>query len=573
MLSGILANGQTYVAESIIIFATTSRLLSDSRTKSPISLDKLKLRKAMRERSLIFEPRNNWLKSLISMLWLLFWQIPAVLWVGSITPVVRLVENSGIQIAVPVANYSSTSFGLWATDCPPEALCDKDSVAKLLGGSFDEGTFSYVPWRTKTGLLLNAISQASSQDSSSPRNQKLDNTGYAYRGRSYGVGASVGLANLQVVNGVDDETNISIDLIRSYFYYEDGYKASVHCQKNDSRQLYFSKLDTARIASEDNDLQAYWASGSLPNGKWKGFPTWGISKNDSESSAYEGPRLGYEYITALAAVKDQDRYIYGFLAGRKYWELDEAQCEVTFTPTRFNISVDVGIKEVTVAPLPLQNKILPADIDINPSRNVVNNSFYGVSYLSQVSTTLYTSVLGDAFYRNIDNVRKSHGRETAVLDDTLEAIEQGLELLLDSFLGSVSAAQLMIANDTKLATGKVVTLEAVQLGNTFLATALLGLVGLVCAGTILGLSYLWGRYSISWNMLGDHDFLDYKSAIVGVAKGAGYSAAAIVNWKGDSNDREVGKLKITAVDNTSLKLGDKPNTSSDTSSSSLPLRV
>ncbi|KAK6330737.1 hypothetical protein TWF718_002938 [Orbilia javanica] len=571
VLSGILAKGQTYVAESLVVFATNFRLLSDFSSKKPISLDNLKLRQAMKERSIIFEWGNR-RKSFISIAWLLFWQIPAVLWVGSITPVIRTARNPGIKVAVPVPRYSEGSRNFWATICPPTQVCAEE----IFGSYFYQGYFSYAPWKNshRTGLLVNAISQASSPNSSTPRTQKLDNTGYTYRGRSYGVAASVGLTTLRIISEADKISVPSIDFIRSYTYYEDGYHAEVSCQKNPSSQLSFSKLDSVQTPSDTlSTPQGYWVGGSLPNGEWKGFPTWGIQTN--------------EYISVLAAVISKDRYMYGFLAGSKYPNLQNTECEVTFAPTKFNVSVDLGTKEITVTPVLLQDGSKPASIDIDPDRAIANNSFIGASYLSQSSTTLYTSVLGDAFNRNIYNVHLSNNQTSTSPTDILEGTTKGLELLLDSFLGSVGAAQLMLAFDSKETIGEV-TLDVVQLGNSSVATWLLGVVGVISVGTILLLAVLWRKGCSSglrdnmWEcfsiLLGDRDFLDYKSAIAGVAKGAsfGYTLEAIENWDGSSEDMKVGKLEVSTVGDIGLRLNGKLlSTSSNYSSSSgsLPPQV
>lgn len=45
----------------------------------------------------------------------------------------------------------------------------------------------------KTGLLVNSIREASSTNTSLPRLNKLDNSGYKFSGRSYGVASTVGL--------------------------------------------------------------------------------------------------------------------------------------------------------------------------------------------------------------------------------------------------------------------------------------------------------------------------------------------------------------------------------------------
>ncbi|KAF3903128.1 hypothetical protein ABW21_db0205737 [Orbilia brochopaga] len=385
LISVVLAKGQTYVAESLVVFATNFRLLSASSTKSPLTLDGLSLRKAMRERLLIFEWKNKW-RSTLSIAWLLFWQVPAALWIGSITPTVRSFENPDVEVTVTVPNYTQTSEDFWGTLCVPAQACDN-----LLGITSDLGIFSYVTWKTRTGLLQNAVSHASSRNASTPKHQKLDSTGYVYLGRSYGVGASVGLKDPQVSdnNKLPGGTkDVSPDLIRSYFYLEDGYHANVSCQKNDSAQLHFSRLGGPL---DYIPAQAYRASGSLPNGGWDGFPTWGV--------------LNSGFVTALAAVIGQDRYMYGFLAGGAYKEMNKTQCEVTFTPARFNVSVDMGTKQVTVTPIALPKEIRQADIDIDPSRALTNISFLGASYISQTQTTLYTSVLGDAFKSNVGNIR------------------------------------------------------------------------------------------------------------------------------------------------------------------------
>jgi hypothetical protein len=101
--------------------------------------------------------------------------------------------------------------------------------------------------------------------------------------------------------------------------------------------------------------QGYWVHGSLPNGHWNGFPTWAVLHED--------------FTASIAAVNNQSRYMYGFLAGEAYSLLNQTQCEVGFTASRFNISVDMDTKIISV--------ILSEDkpFDLDPTRALANISF------------------------------------------------------------------------------------------------------------------------------------------------------------------------------------------------------
>ncbi|KAL6364578.1 hypothetical protein LRP88_01981 [Fusarium phalaenopsidis] len=458
--------------------------------------------------------------SLISILWLLGMQIPAALWAGSITPILTKARHEAL---IPIPDYSESTAKYWSTICPPATSCDQ-----LLGSISDRGTFSYVAWKTRTGLLLNAVSQASSRDSSTPQHQKLDATGFTYHGRSYGVGAAVGLVQPQLINDISGT-------IQNYSFYEHGYKCEVSCQYNKSSQLSWIKSDLVTTPGGIYAPQGFWVNGDLPNGVWNGFPTWAVLTED--------------FATALAAVNSQSRYMYGFLAGKAYMALNQTQCEAKFSPTRFKVDVDVSAKNISVVPA-------GKGLDIDPSRALVNISFQGVGYLSQTLTTLYTSVLGDSFLRNIDNVRARNNRTETVDQDVLNAVEEGLEVLIDNFLGSSGAAQVALLQETKSTQGFVV-LEAYRIGNFPIATTTLSLVaiiGLAALGKFKTLG-LWRKISSQ----PDTDFLDFKTAIVSVAKGAGSTLDPVKDWNGNSDDTTVGRLEVKATESTSaLELIEDP---------------
>lgn len=100
--------------------------------------------------------------------------------------------------------------------------------------------------------------------------------------------------------------------------------------------------------------------------------------------------------------------MYGFVGGNFYgskssFSLDKIQCEATFIPTTFHVQVAVSTNDISVTALP--NATTQGYTDIDSSCGLVNATFFCPSSLSQILTTGYTSVFGDAFKVNADNVR------------------------------------------------------------------------------------------------------------------------------------------------------------------------
>ncbi|KAA6407162.1 MAG: hypothetical protein FRX48_08963 [Lasallia pustulata] len=95
--------------------------------------------------------------------------------------------------------------------------------------------------------------------------------------------------------------------------------------------------------------------------------------------------VGPSTAVALAAVADDTRYFYGFIGGSLFYaDFNSSQCEATFSPTTFHD-------------------------DIDSTGGLIYNAFMGVSFLSQILTTIYTGLLGDAFNLNIDAVQNREG--------------------------------------------------------------------------------------------------------------------------------------------------------------------
>jgi hypothetical protein len=126
---------------------------------------------------------------------------PAALWAGAITPVT---SRGSATDFLGVPQFSNISF------IKDPTLTS--SVNNTLG------TFTYEPAFDLQGLILNSAPTASSRLGGDTIHSKLDNTGYSYVNRSYGVGAVAGLGD-----------NTLAPTMLSYSYQEVGHQATITC--------------------------------------------------------------------------------------------------------------------------------------------------------------------------------------------------------------------------------------------------------------------------------------------------------------------------------------------------------
>ena len=269
------------------------------------------------------------------------------------------------------------------------------------------------------------------------------------------------------------------------------------------------------------------ANGSLPNGNWTGFPTWGVSDNST--------------LVAISAVAAEGKYMYGFAAGSHYASLNMVQCEVLFNPAIFKVAVDMISKDITVTEATMEETGLPwgaSALNIDPSYALAVNTFFGPSFLSATLTSGYTSVLGKAFNDNTGSLLARRNNSDLYSATVLRAVGDGLEILIDLTLGSLGAAQMMLNNDTQR-TEVHVTASILRIGERIYVYSALGISVTIALG--IAAMALWTH---SWHGLPMINVLDFKSAILGI--GREESAVQIVeNWDGNAQDRTVGQLKVT----------------------------
>jgi hypothetical protein len=381
-----------------------------------------------------------------------------------------------------------------------------------------------VPLADIPDLFLTALREDSNSSSSQ---KKLDNSGFSFYGRSYGVASGVGLVGPPTLNST--QAIDSTPIVTNYSYSEPGYVSNVQCIYNQSSNLSFANLELFQGTYDDSpftgSVMALQAVGSLPTGEWTGFTTMGIVDN---STAF-----------ALAARANDTHYIYGLVGGNYYTLLNNIQCEVTFSPMLFDVRVDNVAQNITVTPISLAN----TSVDIDPSRGLVNGTFYSLNFLSQILTTMYTGVLADAFTLGIDAVQARNGHFTVTESDILGGVKEGLELLLDFYFGSIGASQLMQFNES---TSVSATMEfnAVVLGTALYAYS----------SFAINLFFtLWFFFDLIktkfWKDLPLFNCLDIKSVIIGIAASGPEPPNGVSKWTGDEADRDAGKLTVRLGEN------------------------
>ena len=368
------------------------------------------------------------------------------------------------------------------------------------------------------GLLLNSLRDASSRNSSTAQHKKMDSPQFTFHGRSYGVASAVGLLGSPSINGLVNRQNPPKTI--QYSFSESGYNSVAKCSYNDSSDLRFEALQLIQgQGSEDGSpftgsVAVLQAVGSLPTGEWQGFTTMSIAGNHTA--------------VALASVSNETAYFCGFLGGIYYSYLNKVQCEVTFTPTLFNVVIDMLAQNISVSPTSNDQ------YDIDGTGGLIDNVFMGVSFVSQTLTTMYTGLLGNAFFLNIDAVRDREGHPNVTKADITTGLAESLERLFDDYFGAVGASQLLIYNQSHTV-DSTMQVQVIQLGQPVYAyvtwainLAILAFLGFEAWRTKL------------WKSLPFFNCLDAKSVIIGIAASDGRgSTQGDVNQ--DQASAEIGK--------------------------------
>ncbi|KAG6365635.1 hypothetical protein INS49_007246 [Diaporthe citri] len=338
--------------------------------------------------------------------------VQSALWAGALTPVATTVVRE-TNVTVPsyhnaslIAEYASE---VGDADAPPDVRGTK-------------GFFTYKVGVGLTGELLRAAASATPTGDEPRKHQKNDNTQFTYIGRSYGVGSSVGLL---------DDTTPSDTLALGLTYQEVGYDASVSCAYNASTGFVLEKLGSGYI-------DAFAARGVLPNS----------APGDPEYSTYVG--WGARSVVAIGVGRDANsaRHTLGIAAGEAYAHLNAAQCDISFAPALFDVTVSLTGRNITVTRAGSTNNnssdaaaAQPAlDWDTGSLRYVLTRQF---ELIANAQTNLYVSLVGSSFNASIaDYVTASGG--AGLEEATPPGLASAVAVMTDDMLVAYAQAQLMI---------------------------------------------------------------------------------------------------------------------------------
>ena len=396
------------------------------------------------------------------------------------------------------------------------------------------GLLTNCPVPALQGLLLSAAGSASVSDGLPRQHAKFDSPQWTYSGRSYGLGASIGLP------GWTDAEQHSLRVI-SYADY--GYKAAVTCSYNDSAAYSLQLLTDASLGP--TSIAVYMAGGVLPNSFNDGV-------GDGAGEAYSVASSSSDYLDILAwsarAIGGQS-YISIASGTGKYMAFNKTQCEITFTASAFNITVNITSKAIEVSP----TGIATGANGLLPNLTITTNAINSLNLLSRMSGTLYSSILGDALTRNLATIvgdSATVGNDRSVT--ALNALQDSFTAMLDDILVAYGAAQVSLANDTKgvPAVGRG---PLIAIGDALYIYIVLGM------SSALLLYHLFNTVRVRfWTQLQAFDPFDAKSLIAAASSGGsgiarnleGRSAATDSGsthrvWNGRADDKLLRAAHVT----------------------------
>lgn len=426
IVANLLAIAQIMVLARLASFVIRRRLALDGMT-----LD------TMRFFADAMTPHMNW--SLPWSLWLplslimVFSTSLRGLWAAALTPIEHWKATDG-HVLIP--SWENTTL---VREYPSEVGREGPTLQTT------KGRFSYSVGTQLLGSLLASAASSTPNDGRIRHHGKMDNSKYTYVGRSYGVGSTAGL--------IDDDIS-SNDLAIAYSYQEVGYRAEVDC--------IYNRTSDFRIQKDGGWV--YAAVGNLPD-----------SDQGPEYSNYIG-HDGSNIVAIGVAHFDSDRetvplrrYL-AFSTGRNYDFLNQIQCRVDFLPTRFNVTVNLAGRNITVAATTDEGVE-----DIDPSRRLKGTLLRQFELMANDETNIYVSMVGTAFNASIVDMHTVSLENDPSLDlydpdVVLGGVQNSVTAVADDMLGAYAAAQAMVG-EARGRTPADVRVAAVSIGTLGLAAA------------------------------------------------------------------------------------------------------
>ena len=434
--------------------------------------------------------------------------VPSALWAGAITPTLTVTE-SRIPSAVYIPQFRNSSM---IREWPSEI----SSSGPLLRTA--KGLFSFSPGLKMLGSLLASAASATTVDGGVRQHSKLDSTRYTYNGRSYGVGASAGLAD----NLITDDP-----LALSYRFLENGLRADVECIYNSSTEF---------VITDDGEGDIYPVVGFLPD-----------SGSSQEYSDYVGHGTDAIVAIGVTANNASTERVLAIAAGKYYASLNATQCTVAFTPRTFNVSVSLSDHSVNVTDFSI-------GVDFAASTNLTHTLIRQFELIANDQTSLYVSLVGDSFNSSIASydtfISLNKSQDLSKTSATLVGLTNSVTAIVDDLLVAYSSAQLMIMNDTSLVSA-VVQVQAFRYGSglyIYLIFAINTAVLLLLAEEALR--------TRGWKNLLYFDYMDPRTLVIGGSLGGGAVAYAAKAARTDDtrpmyryDSKQIGNVRVALHEN------------------------
>ena len=417
-------------------------------------------------------------------------------------------------------------------------------------------------------LIISSANLASTLNGEPRLHSKNDNPSWSYIGRSYGAGSSLGLteitdyidrsygpgSSLGLTELTELTNHTSHGEVLGYIYNETGYMAQSNCRFNMTTQFYIGAEPISVEPPGSNlALQIYSASGSTPASPYNwSFPI--ILTNQSSADG----------ILTWAGSSNETHGILSLAACGIYEAYDRFQCDVTWTPTLFNVTVNIVNKTILVQPLnSLQNAI-----GFDDNAYLRTNTMASLSILAQTSfsssyATLGQSLLGNWATYNESLAYKAQGSSfngniiygvngTELGDHSpASALQDSLDAMLDDIIVGFGAASLgweFNGNGTGNAAIEA-QYSAVKFGeNRYIyATLAINIILFVIAIEEVIRTRNWKDISL-------FDYQDLKSVIMATSAGGTGIADECrsrhlegTSWDGDAASKEVAEMRVKLV--------------------------
>ncbi|GFF32762.1 predicted protein [Aspergillus lentulus] len=432
--------------------------------------------------------------------------VPAAVWAGAITPILTVLTDE-TPLSIPTARWTNASSNLWNNN--------NWYTYQIQGGPrvYSElGVFSYAYHSDRFSYFVNDGSTATKTTESPQRFSKSDNTNFTYYGRSYGMGAAVGLNDSFSLN----------PYIRSYDYNDTGYLSQYTCDYDTTFAIQLDLTTTSPVP-------VYYVH--LPG-------------NDGFFVASQ------QGISLAIAAANTHNWAFYMGASAKYSVLNATVCNATYSPTLFAVHVDLTERLITVKP---QKTLTQVDEFTPAPEYIVWSGADTAASLSMIGTTSYTSLIGDMFIRNINRTYYAAGVNGTV--NPLHAMQDTAEVLWDAAYIGASSAQLVIAQEYEIR-NVVAQVVAYRIGQPFY----IYLITAINAAALL-LLVVEAIRTRFWASLPQLDFADVKSTVVASSMG-GTAIAEVVKdgyekmggrpteklWRGSRADRVAGEVAVMIVE-------------------------